>query len=162
MKLSNVINALNNRQKGTYVKVGWKSNIESAKARKMGIEVVKETDATVRWGVNYSNLKKVKELKATQSEETQNVTIRKPWYRHLEATPHIIEHLNDSTKQYLQLFTINKKGYMKTKYYINGELKTKQEVVDSGYVNASEFAPKEECLIMNIPISNIRFIGQEV
>ena len=51
---------------------------------------------------------------------------------------------------------------MKTKYYINGELKTKQEVIDSGYVNASEFAPKEECLIMNIPIANIRFIGQEV
>ena len=80
----------------------------------------------------------------------------------MEATPHILQNLNDPNKQYLQLFTINRKGYMKTKYYINGELKTKQEVIDSGYVNASEFAPKEECLIMNIPIANIRFIGQEV
>jgi hypothetical protein len=162
MKLEKVIEVLNKKQKGTYVKVGWSTNIESAKARKMGIEVIKETDATVRWGVNYSNLKRVKELKAAKSEEAQTTVVRKPWYRHLEATPHIIEHLNDSTKQYLQLFTINKKGYMKTKYYINGELKTKQEVIDSGYVNASEFAQKEECLIMNILISNIRFIGQEV
>ena len=161
MKLEKVIEVLSKKQKGTYVKIGWKSNIESAKARKMGVEVIKETDATVRWGVNYSNLKRIKELKAKQDLETQT-NVRKPWYRHLEATPHIIEHLSDSTKQYLQLFTINKKGYMKTKYYINGELKTKQEVIDSGYVNASEFAPKEECLIMNIPISNIRFIGQEV
>lgn len=161
MKLSNVINALNNRQKGTYVKVGWKSNIESAKARKMGIEVIKETDATVRWGVNYSNLKKVKEIKAEKGDSVSE-NIRKPWYRHLEATPHILQNLNDPNKQYLQLFTINRKGYMKTKYYINGELKTKQEVIDSGYVNASEFAPKDECLIMNIPIANIRFIGQEV
>ena len=80
----------------------------------------------------------------------------------MEATPHILQNLNDPNKQYLQLFTINRKGYMKTKYYINGELETKQEVIDSGYVNASEFAPKEECLIMNIPIANIRFIGQEV
>jgi hypothetical protein len=162
MKLEKVIEVLNKKQKGTYVKVGWKSNIESKKARKMGIEVVKETDATVRWGVNYSNLKRVKELKAIKSEEVQTAVVRKPWYRHLEATPHIIEKLDDCTKQYLQLFTINRKGYMKTKYYINGELKTKQEVIDSGYVNASEFAQKEECLIMNIPISNIRFIGQEV
>lgn len=161
MKLEKVIEVLGKKQKGTYVKIGWKSNIESAKARKMGIEVVKETDATVRWGINYSNLKKVKELKAEQGVGAQANT-RKPWYRHLEATPHIIEHLNDPNKQYLQLFTINRKGYIKTKYYINGELKTKQEVIDSGYVNASEFAPKEECLIMNIPISNIRFIGQEV
>lgn len=161
MKLEKVIEVLGKKQKGTYVKIGWKSNIESAKARKMGVEVVKETDATVRWGVNYSNLKRVKELKAEQNVESQ-VNTRKPWYRHLEATPHIIEHLSDSTKQYLQLFTINRKGYIKTKYYINGELKTKQEVIDSGYVNASEFAPKEECLIMNIPISNIKFIGKEV
>lgn len=161
MKLEKVIEVLNKRQKGTYVKVGWRSNIESAKARKMGIEVIKETDATVRWGVNYSNLKRVKQIKSEQPEKDPSVQ-RKPWYRHLEATPHIIEHLSDPNKQYLQLFTINRKGYMKTKYYINGELKTKQEVIDSGYVNASEFAPKEECLIMNIPIANIRFIGQEV
>ena len=161
MKLSNVINALNNRQKGTYVKVGWKSNIESKKAREMGVEVVKVTSATVRWGISYSNLKRVKEIRAEKGEGATEST-RKPWYRHLEATPHIIQHLTDPEKQYLQLFTINKKGYIKTEYYINGELKTKQEVIDSGYVNASEFSPKDECLIMNIPIKNIRFIGQEV
>lgn len=161
MKLEKVIEVLNKRQKGTYVKVGWKSNIESAKARKMGIEVVKVTDATVRWGINYSHLKRVKEMKAEKGEGATEST-RKPWYRHLEGTPHIIQHLNDPEKQYLQLFTINKKGYIKTEYYINGEHKTKQEVIDSGYVNASEFAPKDECLIVNIPIANIRFIGQEV
>ena len=161
MKLEKVIEVLNKRQKGTYVKVGWKSNIESAKARKMGIEVVKVTDATVRWGINYSHLKRVKEIKAEKGESTTEST-RKPWYRHLEGTPHIIQHLNDPEKQYLQLFTINKKGYIKTEYYINGEHKTKQEVIDSGYVNASEFAPKDECFIVNIPIANIRFIGQEV
>ena len=161
MELSNVINALSKRQKGTYVKVGWKSNIESTKARNMGIEVVKITKATVRWGVNYSNLKRVKEIRAEKGDGATEST-RKPWYRHLEATPHIIQNLNDPKKQYLQLFTINKKGYIKTEYYINGEFKTKQEVIDSGYVNASEFSSKGECLIMNVLISNIRFIGKEV
>lgn len=160
MKLEKIIETLGKKQKGTYITVGWKSNIESAKARKAGYEVVKETDATVRWGVNYNNLQKVKDIKAQQGD--QYASARKPWYRHLEKTPHIIEHLSDPTKQYLQLFTINRKGYTKTRYYINGELKTKQEVMDSGLVNASEFSSNGECLIMNIPVNNIRFIGKEV
>ena len=51
MELNKIINSLNKQHKGTFVRIGWKSNIESAKARNAGIEVVKLTDATVRWGV---------------------------------------------------------------------------------------------------------------
>lgn len=158
MEIKHINELLTKQHKGTFVRIGWKSNIESAKARSAGISVVKETDATVRWGVSYDHLKRVKEIKATTQPSTTN---HKPWYKHVEGYPHIIEHLSDPSKTYLQLFTINKKNSMKIRYYINGVEKTKQEVIDSGYVNNSEWAPKGECLIMNIPTSNIRFIGKE-
>lgn len=159
MEIKHINELLTKQHKGTFVRIGWTSNIESAKARNAGISVVKETDATVRWGVIYDHLKRVKEIKATTQPSTANY---KPWYKHIEGCPHIIEHLSDPSKTYLQLFTINKKNSMKARYYINGVEKTKQEVIDSGYVNNSEWAPKGECLIMNIPTSNIRFIGKEV
>jgi len=161
MELKNIINKLSNKHKGTFVRVGWSSNIESAAARKSGVQVVKETDATVRWGVRYDNLKRVKEIKALEGkvEETKQ---RKLWYKHLDDTPYIVENLNDADKKYLQLFTINNRRSIKTKYFVNGNEITKKELANSGYVNASNLESKGECLVMNIPINNIRFIGKEV
>lgn len=162
MEVKRINEILSKQHKGTFIRIGWKSNIESAKARNAGITVVKETDATVRWGVSYDHLKRVKALKAEAlALKTTTKTIA-PWYKHMEGNYHLIQHLSDPSKTYLQLFTINKKNSMKTRYYINGIEKTKQEVIESGYVNNSEWAPKGECLIMNIPTSNIRFIGKEV
>lgn len=161
MNINTINNILGKQHKGTFVRVGWKSNIESAAARKSGVQVVKETNATVRWGITYDHLKRVKEIKSTATKGTDAKTY-KPWYKHVEGSAHLIQHLSAPSKTYLQLFTVNKKNLMKTKYYINGVEKTKQEVMDSGYVNNSEWAPKGECLIMNIPTANIRFIGKEV
>ena len=160
MEVKNIIEILNKQHKGTFIRIGWKTSIESAKARKMGVSVIKETDTIVRWGIKYDNLRKVKMIKATQSLEEK--VERKPWCKHLEEAPYIVQHLTDVSKHYLQLFTVNKKGLTKTRYYINGVLSTKQEVINSGYVNNSEWAPRGECLIMNIPVNNIRFIGKEV
>lgn len=160
MELNNIINKLSKQHKGTFIRIGWKSNIESAKARNAGISVVKETDATVRWGVKYDNLKRVKALRAEALALKATTKTVPPWYKHIEGNYHLIQHLSDPSKTYLQLFTINKKNSMKTRYYINGIEKTKQQVIDSGYVNASEWAPKQECLIMNIPTANIRYIGR--
>lgn len=160
MELNNIINKLSKQHKGTFVRVGWKSNIESAKARNAGVSVIKETDATVRWGVRYDNLKRVREIKAEKAAAGEQPREVKPWYRHLEQNPYIVQHLSDENKTYLQLYTVRNKKLMKTKYYINGVEMTKQQVIDSGYVNASEWSPKQECLIMNIPTANIRYIGK--
>ena len=159
MEVKRINELLTKRHKGTFVRIGWKSNIESAAARKSGVQVIKQTDATVRWGVAYDRLKRVKEIKATAQPST---TTHKPWYKHVEGSAHIIENLKDSSKTYLQIFPINKKNSICSKYYINGVEKTKQEVIDSGYVNNSEWNSKGECLVMSIPTTNIRFIGKEV
>lgn len=162
MEVKRINEILNNKQRGTFIRIGWKSNIESAAARKNGVQVVKQTDATVRWGVKYDNLKRVKALRAEALALKTTTKTVAPWYKHIEGNYHLIQHLSDPSKIYLQLFTINKKNSMKTRYYINGIEKTKKEVIESGYVNNSEWAPKSECLIMNIPTANIRFIGKEV
>ena len=162
MELKNINEILTKHHKGAFIRIGWKSNIESAKARNAGISVVKETDATVRLGVRYDNLKRVKEIKAEKAAAGEQPKEVKLWYKHLEQNPCIIQHLLDATKTYLQLYTIHNKKAMKSKYYINGVEATKQEVIDSGYVNASEWSSKQECLIMNIPTANIRYVGKEI
>ena len=158
MELQKIEQELQNRQKGTFINVQWETNIESAKAKKQGVVVIKRVDTVTRWGIKYDHIKKVKELKAQQEQEEKKEY--KPWYKHLEKNPCFIQHLADENRVYLQLFTTNKSNTTKVKYYINGVEKSKQEVIESGYVNGSEWAPKSEHVIMNIPTENIRHIGR--
>lgn len=161
MEVKRINEILNNKQKGTFIRIGWRSNIESAAARKSGVRVVKQTDTTVRWGIKYDNLKRVKALKAEALALKATTKEYTPWCKHVEGFSHLVESIREPGKTYIQLFPIGKKGVTKTRYYINGVEKTKQEVIDSGYVNNSEWIPKGDCLIMNIPTANIRFIGKE-
>lgn len=161
MELKNVIEILNKKHKGTFVKVIWESQIQSAKAAKMGIKVTKRTEATVRWGVQYDHLAKVKKMKEERSENNNPVKDFKPWYKHLDNASYIIQHLSDPSKTYLQLYTINNKKAIKSTYYINDKIATKQEVQESGYVNNSEWNNKSETIIMNIPTNNICCIGKQ-
>ena len=156
MKLVNVQEALKGYKKGTFQRVGWKSNIESAAARKKGVSVVKEAEATVRLGISYSNIQAVKVTREENGEFKPHIV----WFKHSEDLPFIIEHLQDSDKKYLQLFTVNNNSNPRAYYYINGVLTPKQEVINSGYCNDSTFAQKAPTQTFNIPIENLRFIGE--
>jgi hypothetical protein len=160
MELNKIIETLNAKQKGTFIRIGYESRIESAKARSQGIMVTKKTITTVRWGCKYDNLKKVKEMHKLSPES--NTQKRAPWFKHINNAPYLIEHISDSNKKYLQLFTLARKNLTKTEYYINGQKCDKQTVVNSGYVNPSAISSDDEKLIMHIPINNIQFIGKEV
>lgn len=149
---------LNTYQRGRLIRCGWKSSIESAAARKQGIVVTKESEATVRLDINYSNIKSVKLARA---EKGDTAPTRKIWFRHLEDVPAIIEHLNDTEKKYLCMYPITRGGNPRVKYFINGVEATKEEVQASGYVNASEWN-KSETAMFTIPLENVRFVGKEV
>lgn len=157
MLLNDVVNTLAKRQKGSFTKVCWKKNIESAAARKMGIVVEKETTTVVRFGVEYSHTKRARLKEIERAGEPKRETT--PWYKHHEETPYILINLKDPNKTYIQLFPVQKKGLTKVKYYINGVEKTKKEVQESGYVNQSTFKDTEELLVMSIATENIQFIG---
>lgn len=155
MKLTNVTIALKNYRKGSFQRVGWRSNIESAAARKKGITVVKEAEATVRLGISYSNIKVVKLMREERGAKPHAV-----WFKHSEDLPFIIEHLGDSKKKYLQLFVVNKNSNPRAWYYVNGVLTPKIDVMNSGYCNDSTFAEKAPTQTFNIAIENLRFIGE--
>jgi hypothetical protein len=157
MEVKTINEILSKRHKGTYINIEWTSNIESAAARKSGVSVVKVNNTTVRWGIKYRNIKSVKESQVSQ----QNSTPAKPWYKRIDDHPYLIQHLSDPSKIYLQLFTSQRESKMQTRYYINGIEATRQEIVDSGYVNKSSLETNSGCLIMNIPISNILSIGKK-
>ena len=157
MLLNDVLVKLSNKQKGTFVTITWKGDIENANAHKKGVSVTKLTTATVRWGVNYSKLAKVIAKEKERTEPKREVAI---WYRHKEGAPFVIESLKDNSKTYLQIFPIQRKGYIKTKYFINGSEVSKKQVQESGYVNDSKFKTSdEEVLIMTVATDNIVSIG---
>lgn len=160
MKLENIKTALETYRNGRFVRCGWiKPNLESAKARKMGIEVTKISEATVRIGINYSNIHAVQVMRENAEGEKKPHTI---WFKHLEDFPVIVEHLQDESKKYLQVFTVNKKSAPKVKYVVTDNEGTREvtreQLEKLGYCNPSAFQ-KSETLTFNIPIENLRFIG---
>lgn len=153
MKPVDIIEKLNGKKKGTYISLKYISNIESAKARKQNIKVTKELSMVVRWGISYSNVKGV-----TPSVDS-NYT---PWYKHNTENSYILEHLKDSDKKYLQVFSSrNHKNHSNVRYFINGKEASREDVINSGYVNGSEFNTNKnkELLVMSLPINNIVSIG---
>lgn len=145
-------------RKGTLIRCGWRSDISNAAARKQGVVVTKESEATVRLGINYSNIKAVKMARA---EKGDIPSTRRVWFRHLEDIPAIIEHLENTEKKYLCMYPIAGGGNPRVKYFINGEETTKEALMLSGYVNASEWN-KSETAMFTIPLENVRFVGKEV
>lgn len=160
MKLENIKKALETYQKGSFKRIGWESRIESAKARKTGIEVLKISEATVRIGINYSNIQAVKVMRETAQGEKKPYTV---WFKHLEDFPVVIEHLQDENKKYLQVFTVNKGAAPKVTYTVTSwagtREVTKSELEELGYCNPSAFN-KSETLTFNIPLENLTFIGK--
>ena len=159
MLLNEVITAIEKRQKGSFTRICWRKNIESANARKLGMLVEKETTMTVRVGIVYERTKRAKLKEAERTTPKQE---RAPWYKHREGTPYILESLKDPSKTYIQLYPVPKKNLVKVKYYINGIEKTKAEVQNSGYVNASTFNGKdEELIVMSVATDNIISIADK-
>ena len=156
MKINEITKVMENKKKGTFLSIGWQREIASSKAKKEGISVIKTTDTIVRWGLkSYKNTRRylaqeaVKEALGQQTEQKEY----KPWSKQI--TPYLLQHLSNPEKLYLLVYPVVRKNIAKVHYYINGVEATKQEVIDSGYCNASEFTKDELPLVMNPSIENI-------
>ena len=157
MLFTEIIEALNGKQKGSFIRVGTKKHIESAAAQKKGISVIKETDMTVRFGVRYDHTKKAKQIEAARIAAGIEKRERASWCKHIEGHPFMVEHVLDTSKKYIQLFPIGKGGNARVRYFINGRPASKEEVQNSGYVNKGEWT-QNECVMMTIPIESVRYI----
>lgn len=157
MEFQKVCEAVANTPKGSFVRVGFRSKLGNAEAKKQGISITKETTVTGRIGINYNNIATVKARKAEQTEApTREFKI---WFKHVEGRPEIIEHLQDAAKRYLQIFTAKPHNYPKVKYFIDGQEVSKQELEFSGLCTKTDLQPSSTSEVFNIPLENIMFIG---
>lgn len=158
MTEQNVYEALKGYQKGSYIRLGWKSTLGNAAAKKAGNVIIKQTETTGRIGIHYQNIASVKARKEQQepSEKTYKV-----WFKHVEGHPEIVEHLQDASKRYLQIFAVKPFSYSKVKYFLNGVEISKQDLEATGLCTKSDLAPSSGSELFNIPLDNLLFIGKQ-
>lgn len=150
-----VYEALKGYQKGSFIRLGWESQLGSSAAKKAGYDIRKVTEATGRIGIHYNNIASVKARKEEQSSEEKSYTV---WFKHVEGHPEIIEHLKDASKRYLQIFGASY-AYPKVKYFVNGVEITKEELEATGLCTKSDLMLSSRSEVYNIPIENLIFIG---
>lgn len=153
MEYEKVKQELAKRHKGTLLSIEYKSiPTLTAQAKKSGTKLEKYTKTVARFGVNYSNIKAVKEQREL---DKQNGIVRQQktiWWNLIDNNT-IKEH-KESGKKYLTL-TTSKIAKPKVKYVLNGKEITKEQLQQSGLVVNSYFAEKEQLQQYDIAIDNI-------
>lgn len=163
MELNKIKEFLSTYKKGSFVKIQYKSNIENASAKKQNISVEKYTNGSVRIGISYENIKKVKEQKAQAIANgfIPSEDKKETWFEHLGDQPMLVQNKTNPEKKYLQVFTSPNRG--KVQYKLNGNLFDggKEKLLSLGVVNPSKFdnKGKDELVVFNLPIENIISLG---
>ncbi len=118
------------KNKGQYFKMAWCSDVSmSAEAKRQGLQAVKIVESTVRYGINRSNIKTVKErmlLKAFENGGISNDDEKHPlkwgqWKAKHEGV--LVEH---KEKDYFRFYTSPNKP--KSKYLLNGVEISKEDL----------------------------------
>lgn len=160
MKYEEIINEINKRHPGTSMRIVYKSDVTlSAASRKAGYEVVKVTDAVVRFGCSYSNLKAVKQRRAENPEPTG---ASKPlWFKWVDGHAKVIKEHATNGNQYLTVQTIPGSRNT-TSYYVikqNGQTlrshATKEETQQIGIVLPSYWNSTGPLDTFDIKLENI-------
>lgn len=114
MNTNMIIARLSKKNKGQFFKMSYISDVPvTAQAKRDGVTVMKYTTGTMRWGLNYSNLKSVK---AKQSESPVPSEHKLSWGEWDPRHKGLI--INHKNKQYVRLYTSPNKN--KSTFYLNG------------------------------------------
>lgn len=147
MEIKKLQERLSSYKAGTFIKIKWQKDIASAKALKDNIHVMKECEGLVRLGVSYKNLRAVR-------KKISDVHSNKPsWFKPSEFC--IVEHKEDATKKYLQVFTVPTKR-------IHSSIRSEKplcELVESGIVNKSALAHSKEVSTFLVDLDSIVALG---
>jgi hypothetical protein len=151
MNLNDIINKLYDKQNGSFFKVRYVSELPlTAEAKRKGVDVYKITEATVRKGVRYSNMKAIK----AKVEAGYVLTHKLPWGTwHPLYEGLIIQHKD---VDYIQLATSPNKS--KSIYVLNGETVSYAHLKKTGYIQNSWFTKMETMDkpdVLTIKVSNI-------
>ena len=153
MEYLQVKKELAKRRKGTLLSVEYKTKPTlNAQAKASGVQVEKITSTVARFGVNYSNIKAVKEQREL---DKQNGVIRQQktiWWNLIDNNT-IKEHKENGNK-YLTL-TTSKIAKPKVKYLLNGKEITKEQLQEKNVVINSYWNEKEPLQQYDVNIENI-------
>ena len=138
-----ILNKLAKIRNGAYFKIQYYTDLEShLRAEYKGqYNVTKLTQISVRKGINYENLKAVKQKRLMEAVQNGGIieSKRESYYNHLDSV--LIQH-KTSGKLYLQLFP-NVRGRAKTQYYLNGKPVSLQELKDKDIIRPSYWNRKD-------------------
>ena len=150
MKLDAVLKKLESYKAGTFVKIGWEREIGSAKAKKLGLSVVKKSEGVFRVDIAYDNLKAVQGVERNADYES--------WFKHSSLHSAILESKKDESKKYLQVFTgANTK--VKTQTFIGEEQKDIYNLYEEGLVTKAALPNKDVSLTFTLNLDNIVTFG---
>lgn len=142
MELCNILNM--GIKNGRFISL----ETETTKTYK-GMTIVKKSKLSARYGVNYYNLKEVKQNYKENSTEKEG-TIKLPWFEHTEFKS-IVKNKKDPSKIYIQI--VNPK-VLKTRYYKeNGQEVSQRELIESGWLKE-----EKKPLTLTISIENVKAI----
>lgn len=143
---------LEKRKKGTIISLTYKTEPTlNAVAKKLGIKLEKITTTTARFGVNYSNIKAVKEQREQDRINGIERQQKTSWWTWKDKN--IIKQNINNGNEYLTL-TISKKAKPKVKYLLNGQEITKKDLQDKNIV-VNSYWNKAEIQQYDININNI-------
>lgn len=149
MNLVEIKRLVGDKRKGSFHSIKYLRDCKTLKSAG-GIVVTKETKISgVRFGVEYTKLKAVRDFK-TPEELASGVVAPMPWGEWVNGCyPYIIEHKG---KNYLRV-TLNKACTYKTKYRVNGKITDKETALS--YCLASERSNDSPKIIFSLGIENI-------
>lgn len=155
MNIENIKNNIqNNIRKGSFVKLKWQKVLTNYKTTPADIQVIKISQAVVRFGVQYDNLSKVQEKRenGTLPQENQGLNGME-WILY----PYILKNKNNN--EFLRVYTVpNCK--IESKYYLNGNEITKEEAQE--YCTKANFSSNNTPLdCFNVKIENILELSEK-
>lgn len=156
MRKNELLNILQNKKKGQLIRIQYQTFPKlTAQTEKEGIKVVKITETTVRWGVNYSHIAAVI---AERERSSNNGGIYKPWWHW--SVPNVIQQHNSKDTQYFAVYTIPKNSNCRVSYFIVSptgrcEQVTKQDLQNRQLVQNSYWSQKDAPTMMSISLENI-------
>jgi hypothetical protein len=170
MLFNDVIKNLEGKKNGSYFNMTWYSEVPVKANFKNIYKIMKVSTGTVRKGINYSNLKSVKQrkeafevaLKAepwkfTQQDIDKHLHVGAlPWGNWMQGYKNVlIEHINKQNqyKVYLRLYSSPNKTL--TNYLINGKPVTKEQLQKMDVVLNSYWDKKESLDCFNVAIDHI-------
>lgn len=152
MDLNNIIKAITNIKKGTFIRVRYMTNVPvKSKYKKQGVIITKIGCMTTRFGIHYPNIKSVQDKKYVHNDNLEWII------------KDIIQHNKNNNKDYLCTYPTEKGRNSKFKYIITTPNMTvySDTLKDvSEYVLPSYFNKKGNTVtMMKINIDNVLQIG---